>query len=1324
MDFVKIIYTFNKGEKVYEPDFGVEQRPTDLMVRGGDFYAVWDEDKGLWSTNEYDVQRLVDADIWAAIKSDPVPENCHGKFLSSFKSGKWLEWKRYLKALPNKWTQLDTNVVFSNTETKKEDYCSQKLPYALEYGDMSAYEEIISTLYSPKDREKIEWAIGAIISGDSKIIQKFLVLYGSAGTGKSTVLNIIQMIFDGYCKSFEASSLTNKDNRFAFEAFRSNPLVAIQHDGDLSKIEDNTKLNSLISHERIIMEEKNVKHYEMAFHSFLMMGTNTPVRITDAKSGIIRRLIDVNPSGDRLPFDKYQQLMARVQFELGAIAYHCLEVYKERGKGYYDSYVPISMISATNDFFDFVEYHYEEWSGADMITLDTAWKQYKDYIDFANIPYGLPHRKFKEELKNYFREFSDKAIVDDVEYSKLYSGFKKEKFAISTPELHIKNIDTWLKFDRQPSIFDVVAQDYTSQYANDEGKPCCSWDKVTTKLSDIDTSKLHYVLFPKDQINHIVIDFDIKDGDGKKSLIKNVEAASKFPPTYAELSKSGNGIHLHYMYIGDVNELSSIFERDVEVKIFKGNSSLRRQLTKCNDLQIANLNGCLPKKEVKKKDVLDKDIFANENVIRAMIIRNLRKEYHDDTSSSVNYISAILQKAYESGIPYDVSDLENDVIVFASQSTNQSDRCLKVVSQMHFKSEEPREDTPATTENDDKLVFFDVEVFPNLFIVVYKPDGEQCVTLINPTADRITELTKLKLVGFNNRKYDNHILYGRMMGYTNIELYRLSQRIINNKDDRGFYEANNMSYTDIYDFSSKKQGLKKWEIELGIHHHELGLKWDEPVPEELWDTVASYCVDDVIATEETFHHLKNDFSARLILADLSGGTPNDTTNTHTRKIIFGRESEPGLVYTDLATGDMFDEFNQKIGPEHRYWPLLQAYWDKFNDGKPIINAFPGYEMLTGDELAKRGYSNFKEGDLKRYNFYRGEDVGFGGYVFARPGMYLNVALLDIASMHPHSILSLLLFGIFTKMFEDLVDARIAIKHHDYEAVINMLGGKLAKYVTNDEDADALSKALKIPINSVYGLTSASFVNAFKDERNINNIVALKGALFMVNLRHEVEDRGYCVAHIKTDSIKIPNADDEIIKFVMDYGKQYGYTFEHEATYERMCLVNNAVYIAKYKGGKHDGEWTATGAEFQVPYVFKTLFSHEPIEFSDLCETRSVKSALYLDMNEGLGEGEHDYKFVGRVGLFCPVKAGCGGGLLMRESGPDKYAFATNCTGYRWLEAEDVRNSGREDIIDERYYMQMCDDAKEHISEFGDFDRFVNGGYIEPTPWLSDEELPF
>lgn len=110
---------------------------------------------------------------------------------------------------------------------------------------------------------------------------------------------------------------------------------------------------------------------------------------------------------------------------------------------------------------------------------------------------------------------------------------------------------------------------------------------------------------------------------------------------------------------------------------------------------------------------------------------------------------------------------------------------------------------------------------------------------------------------------------------------------------------------------------------------------------------------------------------------------------------------------------------------------------------------------------------------------------------------------------------------------------------------------------------------------------------------------------MINLKHEVQKRGFTVAHIKTYSIKIPNATPGIIQFVMDYGKEYGYTFEHEATYDRMCLVNDAVYIAKYKDGKHAGEWTATGTQFQVPYIFKTLFSKEKIEFSDMCETKAV-----------------------------------------------------------------------------------------------------------------------
>jgi len=121
---------------------------------------------------------------------------------------------------------------------------------------LSAYEKLMSTLYSEEERTKIEWAIGSIVSGESKKIQKFMVLYGAPGSGKGTVLNLILSLFEGYYSVFDAKALGSSSNAFALEAFKANPLVAIQHDGDLSKIEDNTRLNSLVSHELMTVNEK------------------------------------------------------------------------------------------------------------------------------------------------------------------------------------------------------------------------------------------------------------------------------------------------------------------------------------------------------------------------------------------------------------------------------------------------------------------------------------------------------------------------------------------------------------------------------------------------------------------------------------------------------------------------------------------------------------------------------------------------------------------------------------------------------------------------------------------------------------------------------------------------------------------------------------------------------------------------------------------------------------------------------------------------------------------------------------------------------------
>lgn len=684
------------------------------------------------------------------------------------------------------------------------------------------------------------------------------------------------------------------------------------------------------------------------------------------------------------------------------------------------------------------------------------------------------------------------------------------------------------------------------------------------------------------------------------------------------------------------------------------------------------------------------EAIKSEKGLRTLIKKNLNKEIHPGTKPSIDFIYKILEDAYSSGMNYDVTDMRNAVLAFGAGSTHQADYCIKLVNKMKFKSDE----ASAPVKNDDAtLIFYDIEIFPNLFLVNWKTEGEgkPVVRMINPKPIEIEELIQHRLIGFNCRRYDNHILYAAMMGYTNEQLYKLSQRIINGDKDAFFGEAYNVSYTDVYDFAAKKQSLKKWEIELGIHHQELGLPWDQPVPKSLWFKVAEYCDNDVIATEAVFHHLKGDWTARQILADLAGMTVNDTTNTLTTRIIFGKERKPQLVYTDLKTGER-------------------------TDGTHDIVSFPEYEFVYSQE------------DKKYHNMYRGTDVGFGGYVYAEPGMYGNIALLDVASMHPNSAVNLNAFGEYTKNFKDILDARVAIKHGDYEAARKMFGGKLIPYLTDESTASALAQALKIAINSVYGLTSANFDNPFRDVRNKNNIVALRGALFMRTLQDEVQKKGYTVVHIKTDSIKIADATPGIIEFVMDFGKKYGYTFEHEATYDRMCLVNDAVYIAKYKDGKHAGEWTATGTQFQVPYVFKKLFSKEPIEFNDMCETKSVTTALNLDMNESLPEGEHDYHFVGRVGQFCPIKPGCGGGELVREGkdkeGNLKYSSATGAKGYRWLESEMVRQLKKEKDIDRSYYDRLVDDAVSTISEYGDFEWFVSDDPYEGSTLWAEKALPF
>lgn len=1256
----------------------------DIMTRGKSFYAIWDEENGFWVKDELEVPELIDREIFkAAEKVRESGQTPHFKLMKNYDSGYWQTYTSYIKNMPDNWKPFDSEIHFANETLTRSSYATKKLPYSLEPGTIDNYDKLMRTLYDPQERDKLEWAVGSILTGDSRHIQKFITLYGAPGSGKSTFLNILQKLVAGYYITFNAKDLVGHD-AFGLEVFKQNPLVAIQHDGDLSKIEDSSTFNSIISHEEIVMNEKHKSKYSIRLKCFMFLGTNKPVSISDNKSGILRRLIDVHPSGQKLTKQEYNRLVKAIDFELGAIADYCIKRYQEMGEDYYKDYEPKEMMFETNAVYNFMFDNMLAFEKFEYIQLKQLYDMYRQYCEETGEQYPLRRKTFRAEMKGYFNEFYDITRLDDgKQVRSVYKGLKTYIFTgEGKPEEIGEDVENWLEFSETKSLFDKEFGDTPAQYGNSAGTPSRRWEECTTVLNDIDTSKLHYVAGL--DLSHIVIDFDITGDDGQKSLEKNLKEANKWPKTYAELSKSGQGIHLHYIWTGGKpEELSRLYSPGIEVKVFVGNSSLRRKLTKCNALAIASLSsGILFDEKKGGTKLLNKKNVEDERHLRVMIKKCMNKEFHGATKPECDFIVKLLDDAYASGMVYDVSDMKSAILQFAASSSHQAEYCISLLDKMKWASE-PMVATPSTEGKDDDsdIVFYDVEVFKNLFLIVYKLRGKKNkkVALVNPTTQEVANLLGFKLVGFNNKRYDDHILYGRYIGYTNEQLYELSKQLITKESSvrNGFREAYSLAYTDVYDFASEKMSLKKWEVRLGINHNELEFDFNEPIPEELWPTVIKYCGDDVDATEAVFEDRLGDWTARKILADLANGTPNQTTNQLVTRIVFGNERNPKLEYTNLE------------------------------------ETFPGYEFVRG-------------ADNKMHNMYRGTDVSMGGYVYAEPGMYYNVAVIDVQSMHPSSIIAMNYFGEYTKNYADIKAARIAIKLGNFDEAMAMLDGKLAKYLGNTAIADSLAYALKIALNSAYGLTSASFENAMRDKRNVNNIVALRGALFMRTLQDEVKARGFTVAHIKTDSIKIPDATPEIINFCKDFALKYDYVFEHEATYEKMCLVNNAVYIAKYAWAEKKkliGKWTATGAQFAEPYLFKNLFSKEELVFDDYRQTKSVTNpaVMYLDFNEGLPAGEHNYMHIGKVGSFVPVREGTGGGLLMRKSG-ENYSSVVGTKGYRWKEADVVAGLENEDQISFDYYEALADDAIASISKYGDFNSFAE--IFETTAADSDDLIGF
>lgn len=1255
MDFLDVSvkkFTSNNRTLDYEvsPDF-IFGDAKDLVVKGSKFYAYWNG--SFWDTKQKNLFYDIDSLLWRRAREleDGRPGlRIDVKEIRKASAGKFRLFADFCKACEASDISFNQKVLFADHKMQRRDYATTQLTYSPQEGEAVAFKELIGTLYLPKELDKILWFMGALFTNKMYKIEKFMYLYGSKGSGKGTVLKIFRMLFEDYCGTIDLKLLTSAD-QFATGQIQEVPLL-IDEDTDISHIYNDTPLLKLTSHETISVNKKFKEPYDVKFIGLLITASNQRYKVRNVDSGITRRAIVVNPSGQKVSHTRYNQLMSQIKYELPYIAHMAISRFEELGFDYYDDYFDVDMAEQTDHIFDFIRSNAIHMQNG--ITLKQISELYREYLEDMGWKTDGYKATIKREALRYFDTMLKDSHVDGTRVNNYFKGFR---WNIAFPEGVVGTTkaddtvvpDNWLEFDHHNEVFNKLAADYPAQAALRNGNPSEKWDNVVTKLSDIQTNKLHWVKVP---LNHVILDFDLKDENGKKNLELNKEAASKFPPTYAEVSKSGQGIHLHYIYDGNVNELDNLVEKNIEIKVYRGKASLRRIDKASNNLQLSHISSGLPLKEKKDREMYDqiKEITYTEKTLRNFVKRQLgmiegKEPSHPNTKPTIDFIAHEIQKAADMGLEYDITDLRHAVFMRAIRSTNNKDYCLAVFQQIPWstmRDDEGKTESKLTNFTKiypkEELVFFDIEVYPNLFVVVWKKYHEDEFTRwINPTPDQIEYLMTFPLVGFNNRRYDNHILYARLLGSNNMELFIQSHRIINEKNAKsGMYAAAyELSYTDIYEYSQKKQSLKRWEVDLGIKHVEMEIPWDKPVPDELVDTVVEYCVNDVDATEKLFDAIYADYVAREILATIAKGSMNATNNQLTAKFIFGDDPRPQ---------------------------------DKFNYVK-LASIFPGYEYSFGKST------------------YRGFETGEGGFVYAEPGVYSNVALLDVESMHPNSLVNMNYFGPYTQRYADLLKVRVLLKHNKIDEVKQMFDGVLAPFLDNPEYLKPLVTALKIVINSVYGMTSAKFDNKFKHPDNVDNIVAKRGALFMVDLKFAIEEQGYKVCHIKTDSVKVPNADKKIIQFVHNFGKQekYNYKFEHEHTYKRMALINNAVYIAQLE----DDSWSPVGAEYANTYLLKRVWTKEELVDRDFFITKQSKGHIYL--------GD---EFVGKVGSIYASKSGA---ECMWTEDDENFKSVTGTKGYLFKQTDqfDIED------VDFAYYDKVAIDGLKKIMKVGDITKIVD-----------------
>lgn len=451
----------------------------------------------------------------------------------------------------------------------------------------------------------------------------------------------------------------------------------------------------------------------------------------------------------------------------------------------------------------------------------------------------------------------------------------------------------------------------------------------------------------------------------------------------------------------------------------------------------------------------------------------------------------------------------------------------------------------------DNLLFYDVEVFKEDSLVVFKSANKEVVAIYHNDFDGLLELIRGKtLVGFNNYFYDDYIISKMINQWSPYQIKELNDRIIGGERQKTSSLNSEIFSLDCFQQADVSMpSLKKIEANMGANIFEslIDFTLDRALTEDELEETIKYCSYDVDKTIDVFNLRKKSYFepklniVRMLEPSLQEKAVRWNTTTISANLVTG--GKPLQQWSDIRLGEYdsdgeYDAF--EIVPEE-----VKNFW--------------------------RANAKKDKGKLTLQDFGCNIEFGFGGLhgvPISNQVEYRNVKLLDVASLYPNIIIKLNTLGARTDIYQELVTQRLDIKHSD----------------------KTLSSALKLVINSIYGLLRSDY-SLLKNKMGATS-VCIYGQIILYDLCKRLSSSCQIV-NINTDGVGFITDTEDYIAIWKEWEEDYGFVLELDE-FEKFIQKDVNNYIAVDTGGNVIAKGGDVGR-----YTYENVFKNNSTRIVDI-----------------------------------------------------------------------------------------------------------------------------